>query len=126
MAAKAKKVVKVNLKSKQMLPQYSDEDLTGLAERIGLTLELLKLLYRCAHATYQYIGADLANLEGNERGMSRECLVEVVLDANYMDQAAKHILTPELKKWKEKGYSQYTLDWVYEAVGAGFPFAMYE
>lgn len=54
------KIPKVNVKSRATLPKYSDEELTALAERIGLTLQLLKELHACGNAVYQYIGFDLA------------------------------------------------------------------
>jgi hypothetical protein len=122
------KVVKVNLKSRSMLPKYSDAELTGLAERVGLTLEQLKEIHRAAHATYQAIGADLA--ECNEgRGMKRADLVEVVLDASYMESFGWYPATAipaELKEWLRTKSMQFPLDQVYQAVGAGFLYPGYE
>lgn len=127
------KTVKVNLKSRQMLPQYTDEQLTWLAERVGLTLAQLKRLHGAAWATYQAIGYDLA--QANEgKTMKREDLVEVVLDASYMETygnlQVRHgrdgLPAPELVAWLKTKASKYKLEHVYEAVGAGFPFAEYE
>jgi hypothetical protein len=113
----------VNLKSRKMLPQYTDLQLTTLAERVGLSLAELKLLHRAAHDTYQAIGYDLSEANGG-KGIDRESLVEVVLDASYMEMYGR--LTPEIKEWLKKKASTYNLSWVYAAVGAGFPFAKYE
>lgn len=114
------KVPKVNLKSRSMLPQFSEAELTVLAERVGLTLEQLKLLHDLAHATYQQLGYDL---QGPHK---REDLVEVILDADYIEMNSGRRLTPELRAWLRSKASNYKLDWVYEAVGAGFPFPQYE
>lgn len=103
-----------------MLPEYSDEEMSALAQRIGLTLEQLRNLHKAAHATYQTIGGDFG---GN---LKREVLVEAVMDANYMEAFGSHYLTPELIQWINRVASTYELDWVYEAMGAGFRYPMYE
>lgn len=121
--------VKVNLKSRQMLPRYTAEELTVLAGRVGLTLEQLKAIHDLANATYQYIGFDLAEANGG-KAMKRADLVEVVLDANYMEtadsQGGPKRLTPELREWLSTKASKFPLAHVYEAVGAAFPYPEYE
>jgi hypothetical protein len=121
----SRRAVKVNIKSKKMLPKYSDEELAQLAAGVGLTLEQLKAVHQAAHQTYQYIGADLAEANGG-KGMDRESLVEVVLDASYMEMACGRQLTPEIKDWLRTKASKYPLTAVYGAVAAGFPYPSYE
>ena len=125
------KQVKVNLKSRKPLPKYTDEELTFLAVRVGLTLEQLKVVQAAAYATYQYIGSDLAEANGGKL-MKRADMVEVVLDANYIEAAddqrglAGRKLTPELREWLNTKASKFNLDYVYQAVGAAFSFPDYE
>lgn len=118
MATKTK-VVKVNLKSRAILPRYSDDELTGLAERVGLTLAQLKKLHGLAQATYQYIGHDLG-------GGKREMIVEVVLDANYLEMANHGRVPADILDWLRNKAHTFNLDHVYQAVGANFPFPTYE
>lgn len=117
------KVPKVNIKSRAMLPKYSDEELTALAERIGLTLPLLKELHACGHAVYQYIGYDLAEANGG-KCMRRAALVEIVLDASYIETNTKP--SPALAEWLKGKSLKHKLGWIYEAMAAGFPYAEYE
>src|SRR5579864_6550799 len=92
------KAFPINIKSKKMLPKFTDEQLTFLAGRVGLTLEQLKVIHSAAHQTYQQIGYDLAEANGG-KGIKRADLVEVVLDASYIEMNAGRLLTPELKAW---------------------------
>ncbi len=118
--------VKVNIGSKSTLPKYSDEELTILADRAGLTLPLLKELHSAGHATYQAIGHDLA--ECRDRGVlaSREEIVEVILDASYMEMYAAP--SPELRLWlRDKSVGgKCKLEDIYAAMAAGFPYSEYE
>lgn len=115
----------VNLNSRKMLPTYTDGQLTVLAARVGLTLDQLKQLHRFAQQTYQYIGADLAACSDSKRGIKRAVLVEVLLDADHITMACRN-LPEELKRWLRVKSTQYPLDDIYAAVGAGFPYALYE
>jgi hypothetical protein len=115
------KKLKVPIKSRKQLPRYSDVELTILAERVGLTLPLLKELHRAGHATYEAIGYDLAALNEG-KGMKREELVEVVLDASYIEMYGGP--SPELKTWLHS--TKNSLEDVYGAMAAGFPYALYE
>jgi len=125
MIATKTKVPKFSINSRKMLPKFSDEELTALAERVGLTLEQLKLVHRAAHATYQAIGYDLAECNGG-KSIKRADLVEVVLDANYMVCNAGQMLTPAIREWLESKAATYKLEDVYAAVAADFPFPAYE
>ncbi len=125
------KCPKVPIKSKKMLPRYSSEELALLAKRVGLNLEQLKQIHAAANATYQAIGHDLqqCRAECGEPGasMSREETVEVVLDANYIEQYGGPAMnTPEMKEWLRTKATKYKLEHVYEAVAAAFPFSEYE
>jgi len=122
------KCPKVNLKSRDMLPKYSDEELGLLAGRVGLTLEQLKTVGEMANRTYQAIGYDLAQAnDGNQ--MKREEIVEVVLDCNYMEEHGRYgrtPLDPVIKEWLH-GKWKYNLNHVYQAVAAvAFPYYLYE
>ena len=117
------KCPKVNIKSRGMLPRYSDEELTMLAERVGLTLPLLKELHSAGHNTYQSIGYDLAECRGGGFA-KREEIVEVVLDANYIDMYGRP--SPTLKAWLNTRAGKYKLEHVYQAMAAGFPYFQYE
>lgn len=122
------KKFKVNLRSREMLPKYSDEELTILAERVGLKLDQLKKVQALSYQVYGYIGADLA--EANEgKPMKRYDLVEVVLDANRIESFAEHNggkLDPELRDWLGTRSMNYDLEDVYAAVGAAFTYPSYE
>lgn len=114
-----------NIKSRSMLPQFSDADLETIGKKYGLTLEQLKNLHRCAYDTYQYIGADLHQVNDG-KPMRREDLVEVVLDANHMETFNKRKLLPEVKAWCDSAAEKYGLNTMYSIVAIAFPFALYE
>ena len=115
-------VPKVNIRSRKMLPRYTDEELTALAARVGLTLAQLKTIQIEAHKVYQEIGADLAEANGG-KSMRRADVVEVVLDAGRVEQG---IVDPALRRWFQQERFLYSLDRFYEAVAAGFPYPLYE
>lgn len=119
------KAPKVNIKSRSMLPKYSDEELTALAERIGLTLEQLKEYHDAVNRTYHAIGHDLAEARGGG-SMKRAEFVEVVLDADHILSYGQ--LSQELKTWYAGRWKspKFKLDHYYEAVAAGFPYPEYE
>ena len=120
------KKVDVPIKSRTRLPSYTDEQLEWLAKRVGLTLEQLKHIHRLAHATYQDIGGDA--VEANDgKSLTREAVVEMVLDASYMHHT--HLwkdTSEEIKQWLDRKSMTYEYDWVLAAVAAGFPYALYE
>lgn len=53
--------------------------------KLGLTEDEVKAIQRAADATYQNISYDLEPTNKRSKTISREELIEVVLDANYMD-----------------------------------------
>jgi hypothetical protein len=119
-----KKSPKVNIRSRQMLPKYTDEELTVLASRIGLTLDQLKRYGNAAYRTYAAIGGDLA--EVCPRGMKRYDVVEVALDADHISIYGD--LEPDLKAWRANRFNlNYKLEDYYAAVAAvAFPYPLYE
>jgi hypothetical protein len=122
---KTAKMPKVNIKSRSMLPKYTDEELTLLAQRIGLTLEQLKEFHEAVNRTYHAIGYDLQEARGGG-DMKRAEFIEVVLDADHV--LAYGELSPELKEWYSNRWKnvRFNLNYYYEAVAAGFPYPTYE
>lgn len=56
--------------------------------------------------------------------MSRYEIVEIVLDASYIERDADP--SPALAEWLKDKSLKHKLDWIYEAMAAGFPYAKYE
>lgn len=119
------KKVTVNINSRKMLPKFTDEELTQIAERVGLTLDQLKEVHRLAYQTYNYISADLAELNDG-KPMKRYVVVECVLDASRIQTTCQRELTSEIKDWLDNRSMKFPLDDVYAAVAAGFPYPLYE
>ncbi len=122
--------VKVNIRSRQMLPKFTDEQLTAIAGRVGLSLEQLNVLHCMANATYQAIGADLAQVN-NGKCIKRRDLIEIVMDASHIESfgISKYIKgseDPAIKDWLRNRSMEFKLDDVYAAIGVGFPYPEYE
>ena len=80
--------VKVNLKSRKMLPKYTDEELTFLAERVGLTLDQLKKIHSAGQQrTYQYIGSDLAEANGGKLMKRADMVAGVETDETFISRS---------------------------------------
>ena len=118
------KTVKVNIKSRDILPKFSNEDLAILAQRIGMTADQLKRYGIAAYRTYGAIGAYLSDVN-NGKAMKRRDLIEVVLDAD--DIGIYGRLDPDLVEWRANRFKQnYKLDDYYAAVAAvAFPWNEY-
>lgn len=119
------KTVKVIIKSRSVLPPFSDEELTTLATRIGLTLDQLQRLGEAVYRTYGAIGADLSQANDGKL-MKRRDVIEVVLDAGHLETFGR--LEPDLKLWRSASFTRPgTLDDYYGAIAAvAFPHSEYE
>jgi hypothetical protein len=118
-------MTKVNIKSRTMLPNFSDADLAVLAKRIGMTTDQLKRYGNAAYRTYAAIGFDIAEVNGG-KAMKRYDVVEVTLDADHIGVYGH--LEPDLVEWRKNSHHQnYKLEDYYNAVAAvAFPFPLYE
>ena len=112
----------VNIKSRKMLPTITDDQMAILATRVGLELTTLKEIQNAAHRLYQEIGYDLAELNEG-KPTKREDLVEVLLDAGRLERLCS--LSEPAKTWLHSSYN-LPLNDVYTAVGAAFPYPLYE
>jgi hypothetical protein len=124
MSAMPKKKVKVNIRSKSILPTYTDEELTELAERIGMTLDQLKRYGRACYSTYGAISADLHNMSPL---MKRYNVVECTLDADHIEMYGR--LDKDLIEWRRARWldDKMKLEDYYAAVAAiSFPYPVYE
>jgi hypothetical protein len=116
------KPFRINIKSRKILPNISDEQMEALAKRVGLDLTTLKEIQNAAHRLYQEIGYDLAECNDG-KPTNREDLVEVLLDASRLEKDSK--LSETAKTWLDS-MVHYDLVDIYAAVGAAFPFPKYE
>ena len=70
------------------------------AADLGITVNQLDAIGHAAYGVYQEIGADLAEVNGG-RGMSRNMVMEVVLDAGRTEEFL-HRRSADYKRWEQK------------------------
>lgn len=111
------KCPKVNIRSRETLPEYTDAELTLLAERIGMTLDQLKRYGEAAWRTYGAISDDLHCGPESPGTMKRATIVEIALDASHIDTYGG--LEPDLVEWRAKRFDHFAkLEFYYAAVAA--------
>ena len=98
-----------------------EEKAKRVAEKFGLSDELVKKAQRAAHGVYEYVGGDLAPDNKRRGTCKRSTIVEVVLDAGRLIQDLKESgdLTPELEKALHGQDAE-------DLIGPAFPYEEYE
>ena len=78
-------------------------------KKSGLTTEQVKVFQSAAKRTWEYVGYDVlasvAEME-DDTSIPRADVIEIVLDANYMDQ----FLDSTLKSWKNQSWETRSKD----------------
>jgi hypothetical protein len=113
-----------------MLPNYSEEEISLIALKVGLTGEQLKTAGDIVYGVYQYLGDDIHCTDN--KSIKRRDLIEICLDASRPEsieegRGNRSRMTPELLDWFRNKSMKYNLDDVYGAIAAvAFKYSEFE